>query len=165
MAHDRRGQDQERLGANFLQPDETNAELTTGFAAADGILVVSAGNRLIAFESFTPPPPMELLLETSAPLSDQVTALDALLFLRDPFPVINAANPFNSSTDRNTRVMLFVTNLQLLQNETASAVTVNLIDSTNSSYDIPAEDVRPIPNPALTQVIFRLPDNIAVRSS
>ena len=148
------------LGANFLQPDETNAEITTGFAAADGILVVSAGNRLIAFESFTPPPPMELLLETSAPLSDQVTALDALLFLRDPFPVINAANPFNSSTDRNTRVLLFVTNLQLLQNETASAVTVNFIDSTNSSYDIPAEDVRPIPNLGLTQVTFRLPDNI-----
>jgi outer membrane protein assembly factor BamB len=148
------------LGANFLQPDESNAEMLTGFAAANGILVVSAGNRLIAFQSATPPPP-QLLLETSAPLADQVAALDSLLFLRDPFPVFNPANLWSLSTDRNTRVILFVANLQLLQNETASAVTVNLVDSTNQSFNIAAEDVRPAPNSAFTQVIFRLPDNVA----
>lgn len=148
------------LGANFLQPDETNAKMLTGFAAANGILVVSAANRLIAFQSATPPPP-QLLLETSAPLADQVAALDSLLFLRDPFPVFNPANLWNLSTDRNTRVILFVANLHLLQNETAAAVTVNLVDSNNQSFDIAAEDVRPAPNSAFTQVIFRLPNNVA----
>ena len=98
---------------------------------------------------------------SSTALSDQVVALDSLLFLRDPFPVLNVANLLNPSPDRNTRVILFVANLQLLQNEASSAVVVNLIDSSNKSYDIPAEDVRPVPNMAVTQVVFRLPDNLA----
>ena len=149
------------LGANFLQPDENNAEMLTGFAAADGMLVVPAGNRLIAFQSSPPTGPLQLLLDTSAPLSDQVVALDSLFLLRDPFPVVNVANLLNSSTDRNTRVTLFVANLQLLPNEASSSVVVNLIDSNNQSYDISAEDVRPVPNLALTQVIFRLPNNLA----
>jgi len=148
------------LGANFLQPDETNAKLTTGFAAANGMLVVSAGNRLIAFQSATPPSP-QLLLDTSATLTDHVAALDSLLFLRDPFPVINVANLLNTSPDRNTRVIVFVANLQLLQTETASSVIVNLVDSNNQSYNISAEDVRPVPNSEFAQVIFRLPDTLA----
>lgn len=148
------------LGANMLGPDEDNAKMLTGFAAADGLLVVSAGNRLIALQSSVPPP-IQLMLDTSGPATDQAAALDSLLFLRDPFPVINGANLLNLGTDRNTRVILFVANLQLLQNETSSSVIVNLIDSNNQSYDISAEDVRPIPNFAFTQVSFRLPNNLA----
>lgn len=148
------------LGANFLQPDENNAELLTGFAAANGMLVVPAGNRLIAFQS-APTGPIQLLMDTSATLSDQAAALDSFLFLRDPFPVVNIDNLFNSLTDRNTRVTLFVSNLQLLPSETSSSVVVNLIASNNQSYDIPAEDVRPVTNAPLTQIIFRLPDNLA----
>jgi len=149
------------LGASFLQPDENNAEMLTGFAAANGMLIVPAGNRLIAFQSAPPTGPMQLLLDTSASLSDQVVALDSLSLLGAPFPVVNVANLLNLSTDRNTRVTLFVANLQLLQNETSSSVVVNLIDSNNHSYDISAEDVRLVPNVALTQVIFRLPNNLA----
>jgi hypothetical protein len=52
--------------------------------------------------------------------------------------------------------------LQLLQGENASAVKVSLVDSNNQSYDIAAEDVRPVPNFPFTQVVFRLPDNTAV---
>lgn len=51
-------------------------------------------------------------------------------------------------------------NLQLLPGKTAASVTVNLIDSNNQSYDIPAEDVRPVPDSNFTQVIFRLPNNL-----
>jgi outer membrane protein assembly factor BamB len=147
------------LGANMLGPEEDNAKMLTGFAAANGMLVGSAGNRLIAFQS-APTPPI-LLLDTSGPLSDQVAALDSLLFLRDPFPVVNDANLFTSAADRNTRVTLPVSNLQLMPGEPATSVIVNLIGSNNQSYNIPAEDVRPIPNLAFTQVIFRLPDNLA----
>lgn len=147
------------LGTNVLPADESNAKLLSGFAAANGMLVVSASNRLIAFQSA--PTPHMLLLDASGPLSDQVAALDSLLFLRDPFSVVNEANLLNSAADRNTRVILPVSNLQLLPGESAASVIVNLIGSNNQRYDIPAEDVRPIPNFAFTQVIFRLPNNLA----
>jgi hypothetical protein len=89
-----------------------------------------------------------------------VAALDSILFHRDPFPVLNGADLLNLGVDRNTRVIVFVMNLQLAQGETSSTVVVNLIDRNNRSYDISAEDVRPVPNFAFTQVVFRLPDNL-----
>ena len=104
------------------------------------------------------PQPPQLLLDASGPASNQAAALDSL-FLRDPFPVINSVNP---GTDPNTRVTLFVLNLQLAQGETAASVTVSLTDAGSHSYDIPAEDVRSVPNSSFTQVTFRLPDNLAV---
>jgi hypothetical protein len=106
------------------------------------------------------PTPMQLMLDTSGPSVDQVAGLDSMLFLRDPFPVVNAADVFNQGSDKNTRVIVFLTNLQLTQSETSSSVVVNLIDVNNQSYDIPAEDVRPVPDSNFTQVIFRLPNNL-----
>jgi hypothetical protein len=109
-----------------------------------------------------PPTPPQLILETSGPSPDTAAALDSLLFLRDPFQVVNGANWLNTGSDRNTRVIVFVINLQLAQGETASSVVVNLIDSNNQSHDIAAQDVQPVPNFPFTQVIFRLPDNLPV---
>ena len=83
-----------------------------------------------------------------------------MLFLRDPFPVVNGADVLNQGSDRNTRVIIFVTNLQLAPGEPSAVVEVNLIDSNNQSYVIPAEDVRPLPDFSFTQVIFRLPNNL-----
>jgi hypothetical protein len=74
---------------------------------------------------------------------------------------VNGADLLNLGSDRNTRVIVFVTNLQLAQGETSSSIVVNLIDSNNQSYDVPAEDVRLVPNFDFTQVIFRLPDNLS----
>lgn len=147
------------VGAHFVQPDEHNAEMLTGFAAADGLLVVSAGNRLIAFQST--PKPIQLMLDTSGPAINQVAALDSSLLLRDPFPVVNSANLFNSTTDRNTRITLFVTDLQLLPGETSSSVIINLVDGNNQSYEVAAEDVRTVPGFSFAQVIFRLPNPLA----
>jgi hypothetical protein len=101
-------------------------------------------------------------MDESGPALNQVAALESVLLTRDPFPVINAADLFNLGVDRNTRVIVFAMNLQLLQGESSSAVTVSLVDSNNQSYNIAAEDVRPLPNFPLTQVVFRLPDNISV---
>ena len=103
---------------------------------------------------------MQLMLDTSGPAVDQVAALDSILFLRDPLPVVNAADVMHQGSDRNTRVILFATNLQLKQGETSSSVVVNLVDVNNQSYDIPAEDVRPVPDSNFTQVIFRLPNDL-----
>jgi hypothetical protein len=108
----------------------------------------------------TPTPP-QLILDTSGPAVDQLAALDSVLFIRDPLPVVNAADLLNTGSDKNTRVILFVTNLQLTQGETSASVVVNLLDSNNQSYNIPAEDVRPVPDSNFTQVIFRLPDNLS----
>jgi len=82
-------------------------------------------------------------------------------FLRDPFQVANDENFFTQSTDRNTRVILFAANLQLAQGDPPATVVINLIDANNQSYNIPAEDERLVPGFDFTQVVFRLPDNLA----
>jgi uncharacterized protein (TIGR03437 family) len=57
--------------------------------------------------------------------------------------------------------MVFAQNLRLNQGETAANVIVNLVDGNNVSFDVPATDVRAVPNVDLTQVLFRLPDTLA----
>jgi hypothetical protein len=88
--------------------------------------------------------------------------LDAILHVRDPFPVFNSSNLLNEGFDQNTRVVIFVTNLQLLTGEPASAVVVNLVGSNGVSQNLPAETVSPMTSLGVTQVIFRLPNNLAV---
>ena len=105
-------------------------------------------------------PPLELLIDESGPAANQAAALDSMLFMRDPFPVVNGANLFNRGTDLNTRVILFVTNLQLSTGEPASFVVVTLIDANGHAHNIAAEDVRSVPNSSFTQVIFRLPTGL-----
>jgi len=100
----------------------------------------------------------QLALNESA--NDQATAVN-LLLMRDPFDPANIAEWLNAAGDRNTRLILFAGNLQLAQGETASSVVVRLVDSANQVFDVPAEDVRLVPNFTFTQVTFRIPDNIA----
>ncbi len=92
---------------------------------------------------------------------NHVVALDSILLLKDPFPVINQQNLFNLPADKNTRVLVFVSNLQLQPGETAAAITVNLVGSNNQIVAIDADDFRPTPRPEFSQVRFRLPDNLA----
>lgn len=75
--------------------------------------------------------------------------------------MVNTADLLNLGADRNTRVMIFVMNLQLAQGETSASAVINLIDSKNQSFDIAAEDVRSVPNFNFTQVIFRLPNSLS----
>lgn len=105
--------------------------------------------------------PLQLMLDESGPGVNQATAFDSSLLLKDPFPVVNEANLLNQGSDKNTRVTLFVNNLQLGEGETASAVKVHLLGSNNQSYEIAAEQVRLVPAATFTQVTFRLPDNLA----
>jgi N-acetylneuraminic acid mutarotase len=109
--------------------------------------------------SIPPAPTPILLLEESGPVLNQAAAVDSLLFIRDPFPVVTASL-LNRGADRNTRVIVFVSHLQLFPGEPSSSVVVHLVDSNNQNYDVPAEDVRPVSS--FAQVIFRLPDNLAV---
>lgn len=109
----------------------------------------------------TPIPRNQILVEESGD-NNRVAALDAALLLRDPFPVINGNGLFNSGSDRNTRVMVFVTNLDLAPGETASSVVVTLVDSNNQTRDVPAEDVRRVPGFDFTQVTFKLPIDLHI---
>ena len=102
----------------------------------------------------------ELLRDESGPGNTQVAALDGIFLLRDPFRVIGIPEGFPNVPDRNTRVILFVRNLQLDPGELPSSFTVRLLSDLIQFQDVPAVDVRPLSNTDLTQVTFRLPDNL-----
>jgi Calx-beta domain len=104
---------------------------------------------------------MELLLEDSGPGVNQAAALDSLFFVRDPFRVVTVPDAFANGTDKNTRVALFVRNLDLNPGETSSAVVVRIIGSNNQFFDVPAEDFRAVPGVDFKQVTFRLPNALA----
>ena len=103
---------------------------------------------------------LQLLLEESSPNINQAAAIDALLFVRDPFRVISIPEMYAVGKDQNTRVMLFVKNLQLNPGETSANVVVRLIGSNNQIFEIPATDFRPVPNSEFMQVVFKLPTTL-----
>lgn len=102
----------------------------------------------------------QLLMDQSGTVANGAAAVN-LLLMRDPFDVLNTMDWLNAGTDHNTRIILFATNVALNQGETASAVTVNLVDASNHNFDVAAEDVRTVPNVNLTQITLRIPDGIA----
>jgi hypothetical protein len=84
-----------------------------------------------------------------------------LVFLLNPFVVINPWNQLKNPNDPNTRVMIFVLSLELYLGETPAAVTINLTDATGGVHNLLAEDVRPISGGlGFAQKTFRLPDNL-----
>jgi len=102
-----------------------------------------------------------LALEESGPAPQQAAALEALLFTRDSFRVKSIAAWPTLPPNQNTRVMIFAQNLRLNQGETAADVIVNLVDSSNQTFNVPAADVRALANTDLMQVLFTLPDALA----
>lgn len=102
---------------------------------------------------------LELILEEAGPVPSQAAALDAILGVRDPFPVVGIPDWFPTGTDKNTRVVLFARNLQLNPGQTAASVSVRFT-SGNFIFEVLAEDVRSIPNSEFTQVIVRLPNTM-----
>lgn len=124
-------------------------------------LICASVNSLSSFVLASTTVPLWQLLLEEADTPYHVAALESILLVRDPFQVINPLNRLYPESNRNTRVLIFVKNLQLVANETPGAVTVNLVGSDNQSYEIAAESVRVEPDLDLSQVRFRLPDSIA----
>ncbi len=106
----------------------------------------------------TSAPPLQLILEVSGPALDQAAAFDSILWIRDPFPVINSSNLLVPASDPNTRVAIFVANMPNVQ---PAAVVVNLIDSNNASFNITPVGVHEFTDLQFTQVTFRLPNGLA----
>lgn len=146
-------------GDTETEPNETFlVNLTNPFAAT--IVRGQATGTILNDEGTTAP--LELLIDQSGPDPIQAGALDSMLLVRDPFPVVNLLNVLNPGPDRNTRVHLFVRNLQLGTGETAASVVVKVVDSNNQSHEIPAEAVLGLQGTDVTQVTFRLPNGLPV---
>lgn len=128
----------------------------TGFPRVlDGTVDIGAFEGI----SLTLPPP-QLALDSSGPAVDQLTAFDSMLLVRDPFRLARPASVITQPGDTRTRVVVFASDLNLAADETAASVTVTLVDAASQTFQITAEDVRSAGS-ELTQVIFRLPDNLA----
>ncbi|HET6975717.1 MAG TPA: NF038122 family metalloprotease [Pyrinomonadaceae bacterium] len=97
----------------------------------------------------------QILLEQTGPVADQAAIFDSILHIRDPFLLVNTADLFLPSSDQNTRVVIFVSDLP------NAPVTVNLLDSANNSFDITPLDVHEFTDFPFTQVTFRLPSGLA----
>lgn len=121
--------------------------LTTCFLV---ILIVSCA------ESVRPQTPAPILLTEQN--SQRAIALDSTTFVRDPLPVVSRNN---FSQSRRTRLALFGINMDLVPGENASAVTVMARDSRSRTYNLNVEFVGKIPNFDLTQVVVKLPDELA----
>jgi photosystem II stability/assembly factor-like uncharacterized protein len=104
---------------------------------------------------------LELLHEEPGQVPFHAAAVDALTATRDPFRVVGVPEWFPTGADKNTRVALFARNLQLNPGEFPSAVFVTFAASNGFFFDVFAENVVPIPNTDLTQVVVRLPNNLA----
>ncbi len=140
-------------GDTFFEADETlfinlTNPVNATLADAQGVVTIANDDTL------------KLILDESGPSANQATAFESMLLVRDPFRVLSIAEWLDLGSDRNTRVTIF-SNLQLNPREAVSIVTVNLLDSSNQSFDVPAQDVRALLNTPFTQVTFRLPNNLS----
>lgn len=106
------------VGGNTCTAQVSTSTLTTGTHAisasysGDTNFVGSSGS-LAGGQVVTSQPALLLIMDEAGPDPNQAAALDSLLLLRDPFPVHSIAAWWTFGPDRNTRVMVFVENLQL----------------------------------------------------
>jgi uncharacterized protein (DUF1800 family) len=86
--------------------------------------------------------------------STRAIAVDSVSKMRDPFSI---NSPGQVGSDRRTRVVFFVLNLDLLAGEGAKALTADAEDGAGTHYALTVEDVRDVPDfEALKQVTVLL---------
>ena len=141
-------------GDTRAEPDET-LRVTLSNPANGVVLVNQAAGTIVDDD------PLTLLSDESGPGPFQIGALDSLLLLRDPFRVEGIPEWFPTGPDRNTRLLLFVRNLELDPGQLPSSVVVRFRDANSQLTDVPADDVRLLPNVDFSQVAVRLPDELA----
>jgi hypothetical protein len=103
------------------------------------------------------------LVLQSEPNTDHALTLDSVLFLRDPFAVLNT---LNLSADQRTRIMLFATGIKLAQGEGAGSITAVAEDAQGGLHPMIVEFVGGVPSfDWLSQLVVALPDDVASLNS
>lgn len=91
--------------------------------------------------------------------SDHAIAFNAATFVREPFQVFTEQN---FSSDKRTRIMLFVTDLDFAPEDSPSDLQVLAENASIGTVLLPVEHMRKVPFfDWLTQVQVILPDNLA----
>ena len=100
-------------------------------------------------------PPIVLTEDSSL----NTLAFDSMLYLRDPFALVNDNH---LGTDKRTRLMLLLIDMDLYSGETISIITVQAQDAQQRTFVLPVEDLRKVPDfPWLSQLMVRLPPELA----
>jgi hypothetical protein len=140
----------------LLEPTETiNLTLTNPTGS------IARGRQTAVLEVSDPFPQLARELNSS-----NASALNALTFLRDPFPLTTT---FLGQTSA-TRVALFARFVDLVQGEDLSVVSVKALDPQQVDHDLPVEFVGKVPGmegkvpsiDELTQINVRLPADLPV---
>lgn len=93
------------------------------------------------------------------PGTQHAIALDSVTMFRDPFPVATTAN---FSTDQRTRIMLFISDLELMPTEGPSAVSIQAEDEQHNVYSLTVEYMGKVEKlDWLTEAVVKLPDAVA----
>jgi hypothetical protein len=107
-----------------------------------------------------PPPPIPTPSLLTLEGSEEAIAFESVTFMRAPFTVNRAPG---LGGDGRTRVILFATDVELLQGEGASAVTAQAEDTRHQFYSLPVEFVGKVPNyDSLAQLVAQLPEVVPV---
>ncbi|HEX5965669.1 MAG TPA: PQQ-dependent sugar dehydrogenase [Pyrinomonadaceae bacterium] len=127
---------------------------------SDGSLYyLSIGSGAVFRVRFTPPVIPAPVIATEEN-SDVAIALDSPTMLRDPFALTNLFN-FSLTGDHQTRLSLFVTNV-----DSSSAVTAQAQDATVNVWQLPVEFVGDVPGiDGMKQVVVRLNPNLPTNQS
>jgi len=129
-----------------------------GVRPSDHNLVVTDFDVWTDSVSAPAPAPAPILLVV--PNTSRAIALHSTRFNREPFTV---KTPVNLSSDDRTRIILFVTNLDLLSGETTASITVRGTDTRGQTYDLAVEKFVKFPNISwLSSIIVRLPDDSTI---
>jgi uncharacterized protein (TIGR03437 family) len=92
-------------------------------------------------------------------ITNRGAALDSVLFLPEPFNLLNVQN---FSLDQRTRIILFVVGLELMPGENNSVITAQAEYAGKGPYPLDIEFVGKVPNfDSFTQVNLRLPNELA----
>mgnify|MGYP003578465702 FL=1 len=131
-----------------------------GFTSIGGFIT---GSRSLDFTGAALPFPILIFAQAPIVLTEdsslRALAVDSVFHLRDPLKLVN--NDYFGS-DKRTRLILTLVDLDLFQGETFSIVTVQAQDKTMVTHNLVVEDLRKVPGvPWMSQLTVRLPDVLA----
>jgi hypothetical protein len=91
--------------------------------------------------------------------TNRAVVLDSVTLMRDPLPVFTTSN---FSSDRHTRALLFLANLDRIALDNNPAITVRLTDAQQRIFDLKPESINAVPKlESLVQLTIKLPDELS----